>query len=782
MFRVLKGICAAGLLFSTFLTDTTSQLLKDPIQKAARPEYMYSKCKVVRLNQYSGNTIELYPAEFQLDAVTLRSISNASEYTNDFYNMKNGRLTYFEENKETSIFKTASLNPGITEEDVKDPEQDDAYGMFSLPLVFLQGVYSYTEHATPKGFVTAGVHNLEYIQDYYNGIHLDTVYGYVKSIPILGRFQIRKTIVPPDTDPGEATAELNHIGFTLYAAEDIINPDNGDIVVNKNEPAKTYQKVGDTYAYYDIGEKKCDESGLVTFENLPLGKYVLKESSTSQSLVENEKEYQISIEQTVFKNSISDPDVTADDFKVVIDGVEVVSNQGSTPYEIQNEYHDVQISVQDETENLMLDGIPVILKNADGTKIDEWVTGTYSHHVYGLKRGETYRIEQLAAKDGYYQGKTFEFTAEGKKGQHVIVLNQKIVVEIQKVDDDGNRVSGAQLKLTDVTDPADPEMIELPMNGITDQNVMLLKGNLKAGHRYQLEESRCEPGFYLASPIILAIPMTREENTVSISMIDVKTSVVIRKEDNHGNLIKGAKLSLLKGTVGSDGFIIPFTDENGNEQVIHTWITDGTETDISGYVHGSNQESDDIWYVIRENAAPFGFHPMSDYAFKVTGTDDMPQVVVCKDLRKNYYVSAVKVDAMDHKRLLKGAEITLFTKDGIPAVDVHGNKCIGLTDGKGVITWNVEYNDDLSGYYVQETDAPAGYRINPKKYEVELSEDFRFSEDHAYQIVVNDYAATSVVVNTSDQINYTGNVIVLAVSMTVLLIFLKIKRENRKVE
>ena len=106
------------------------------------------------------------------------------------------------------------------------------------------------------------------------------------------------------------------------------------------------------------------------------------------------------------------------------------------------------------------------------------------------------------------------------------------------------------------------------------------------------------------------------------------------------------------------------------------------------------------------------------------------------DNRDTYYVSAVKVDKADHTKLLKGAEITLFNADGTVAKDINGKECKGLTDGEGVITWNVEYSDD--NYYVQETDAPLGYKINENHYEVELSSDFFESEEKAYQIVVED--------------------------------------------
>ena len=52
-----------------------------------------------------------------------------------------------------------------------------------------------------------------------------------------------------------------------------------------------------------------------------------------------------------------------------------------------------------------------------------------------------------------------------------------------------------------------------------------------------------------------------------------------------------------------------------------------------------------------------------------------------------FYVSAIKVDAMDNSKKLKGAELTLFKADGTVALDKDGKECKGITDGEGVITW-----------------------------------------------------------------------------------------------
>ena len=111
------------------------------------------------------------------------------------------------------------------------------------------------------------------------------------------------------------------------------------------------------------------------------------------------------------------------------------------------------------------------------------------------------------------------------------------------------------------------------------------------------------------------------------------------------------------------------------------------------------------------------------------------------DVRKTYAVSAVKVDANDEDKHLKGAEITLFDAEGNIVKDINGKECVGVTDGTGVITWQIEYNGDGTvdtGYYVKETAAPKGYRINKNNFAVMLSEDYDFAKDNPVIITVSD--------------------------------------------
>ena len=246
---------------------------------------------------------------------------------------------------------------------------------------------------------------------------------------------------------------------------------------------------------------------------------------------------------------------------------------------------------------------------------------------------------------------------------------------------------------------------------------------------YELVEVTAPAGYYLNTT---AKPFEIKDNgaTVSLDYADDKIVIDVAKTDGKGNNVAGAKMTLIDKVTGSE--IVTFTSTKEN-------------TDISKYVEGGKT------YILREDEAPFGFNKFEDIEFTVTGTRQSKQIISAVDQRKVFYVSAIKVDAMDSSKKLKGAELTLFKADGTVAVDKDGKECKGITDGEGVITWAVEFADDLGGYYVQETAAPEGYRINHDHFQVVLSEDYDFAVNNAVKVVVNDMALPSV--KTGDTFN-----------------------------
>lgn len=98
--------------------------------------------------------------------------------------------------------------------------------------------------------------------------------------------------------------------------------------------------------------------------------------------------------------------------------------------------------------------------------------------------------------------------------------------------------------------------------------------------------------------------------------------------------------------------------------------------------------------------------------------NDMSQTF---DVTMKLKLQIAKADKDNIKHFLKGAEFTLFNKDGSVYKDINGKDAIGVTNENGELEMNVVYTVDNEGAYVMETKAPEGYEISTEKYPVKLT-------------------------------------------------------------
>lgn len=232
---------------------------------------------------------------------------------------------------------------------------------------------------------------------------------------------------------------------------------------------------------------------------------------------------------------------------------------------------------------------------------EEWTTdkdGT-PHEVNGkLAVGKRYRLVEVSAPKGYNLAAPVEFTVENT-AEPVEVTMVNTTTTVTKTDITGeNEVVGAKLIVRD----KDGNIVAEVISG-TDPSTI---EGLIEGETYTLEEIIPAPGYVTAAPITFTV--TKSGIDTDVTMKDAPTKIVVRKLDDNGKPVTGAKLQIL----------------DKDKKVIVEWTTDGKEHLIEGkLVVGET-------YTLHEVSAPDGYEVAKDIEFTVKDTAD-EQIVTMTD-------------------------------------------------------------------------------------------------------------------------------------------------------
>ncbi len=141
-----------------------------------------------------------------------------------------------------------------------------------------------------------------------------------------------------------------------------------------------------------------DEKGIAKFANIPIGTYTITESGKT----------------VPYGYLVADPE-----------SVEVIYAETITA-EIYNDTTKVKLSKQDITTGKELPGAKLQVIDKDGKVVEEWVSANEPHYLEGvLAAGETYKLHEVIAPDGYEIANDVTFTvADDGKVQTVIMKDE----------------------------------------------------------------------------------------------------------------------------------------------------------------------------------------------------------------------------------------------------------------------------------------------------------------------------------------------------------------------
>lgn len=383
------------------------------------------------------------------------------------------------------------------------------------------------------------------------------------------------------------TGSLKDVTFDVYASEDIKAAD------------------GESNDYYLKDELVAtittDETGYARLENLPLGKYYVKEKETAEGFV--------------LDGEIREIDLTYRDQNTA----EVTF---STDWLNNRQKVEVSVLKKEKDSDRVLEGAVFALytkediKNKDGkvvmeadTLIEERATDQEGKLTFmaDLPIGYSYYVKETAPAPGFAttdETQEFDFTYEDAETACVsyefTFENEPTVSEFTKLSlTDEKEIEGAKLQVTDETG----KVIEAWTSG---KEPHIIK-ELIAGKTYTLSETHPADGYVTAEDIEFTVLDTKEVQKVA--MKDDVTKVEISKTDIAGKELPGAKLVIL--------------DKEG--KVIESWTSGEKPHYIEMLPIGE--------YTLHEEAAPEGYLVAEDVKFSVKDTGKI-QKVVMKDEAK----------------------------------------------------------------------------------------------------------------------------------------------------
>ena len=170
-----------------------------------------------------------------------------------------------------------------------------------------------------------------------------------------------------------------------------------------------------------------------------------------------------------------------------------------------------------------LAGATLRVTDADGQKIDEWVSDGKAHEIKSLVVGQTYTLTEVKAPEGYVTADPVKFTVRDTETVQTVTMKDDITkFEVSKQDITNDKeLPGAHLKVIDKDGHTVDEWIS------TDKPHYIEK--LTAGQTYTLVETLPAAGYTTATSIEFTVKDTGEVQKVT--MKDDITRIEISKKD-----------------------------------------------------------------------------------------------------------------------------------------------------------------------------------------------------------------------------------------------------------
>lgn len=379
---------------------------------------------------------------------------------------------------------------------------------------------------------------------------------------------------------------LTNVTFEVYAAEDI----------------KAADGVSDVYYHADdlVTTITTDINGIAKAENLPVGKYYVKEIGTAYGYVLDEEPRYVDL---TYRDQ---------DTPVVVYDEDWQNNRQKVKINILKKEKDTESVLEGgifglyAREDIKLASGKVVLAADEIIELKSTDAEGKITFIADLPIDAKYYVKELYAPDGFVvsnEEQEFTFEYQGEKKQEAVYEfvfeNEPTKVQITKSNlTNGEEIEGAKLVVTDKDNVVVDEWIS--------QKEPHLIENLLVGQEYTLTETKPADGYVTAESIIFTV-----DNIADIQKVEMKDDVTkaeISKQDIAGKEISGAELAIL----------------NAEGEVVEKW----TSTDKPHYIEMLPIGQ----YTLVEELAPEGYLIANDVKFEIKDTGEIQKVVMVDEM------------------------------------------------------------------------------------------------------------------------------------------------------
>ncbi len=585
-----------------------------------------AKLKLVKIDSESKLPIKLAGVQFKIkDANTNKYVCQTISYPNQ---------------KEVCTFET------------------DANGVFMTPYPLSKGTYKIEEVKAPKGYLLNS-NTISFTIDGNANLVEDSQYGkYIKveftNKQIKGEIKVEKSGEAFNYGNGSFSygeKKLEGIEISLYAASDITTAD-GVLHYHKGDLIKSV---------------KTDSNGKITFSNLYLGNYIVKETKTLNDYILDSTEHSVTL-------------TSSDNTTAIV----------SKTLQLKNNLKkgDLDFTKTDLTTGDPLPNALIEIYNSNNELIYRAKSNDAGKIVVkNLKVGKYYILEK-EAPEGYVLSKekiSFEILNNGQ----VIKANMKNKPIIGDLDFTKEDISDGTPLPNTLIEVYKKDTDELIFSGRTDENGKIKIEGLRYGKYYILEKEA--PEGYVLNEGKMYFEILMDGEVIKATMTDEK--------------IKG-DLDFTKEDI-SDGTPLPNTLIEVYKKDTDELIFSG-RTDETGKIVIKDIEYGE--YYILEKEAPEGYVLNEEKMFfeiKINGE-------VVKATMKD---EKIKGDLKFTKEDLSTGEPLPNTLIEIYKQDTDELIFSGRTDETGqILIKDIEYGK----YYILEKEAPEGYVLNEGKMYFEI--------------------------------------------------------------